>query len=168
MIITEYKATKFKELNLVSKELDANKEELATRLASTIYNEAPISEGLLERRVIQSMGMKKIGRLIQELLDDFLPTLGFKHTTYKGVRFYWRDEDNPLSCDLIRKTGDENNRRDAKDVPIEEAMNAIRYAQDYMSGEDEVIREAARIMGYTRLGSVVLPLFLDAYNKVNK
>ena len=168
MKITEYKATKFKELNLVTEELEHNKEELASRLASTIYNEAPISEGLLERRVIQSLGMKKIGRIIQELLDDFLPTLGFKYTIYKGVRFYWKDEDDPASCELIRKTGDGNNRRDAKDVPIEEAMNAIRYAQNYMNGEDEIIREAARIMGYTRLGSVVLPLYIDAYNKVNK
>ena len=111
--------------------------------------------------------MKKIGRLIQELLDDFLPTLNFKYTIYNGSKFFWKDEDDPSRCELIRKSGEGNNRRDAKDVPIEEAVNAIKYSMKEFGGDDEnIVREAAKLMGYTRLGSVVLPLYLEAFKRV--
>ena len=165
MKITNYKKTNLKELHLVTEDLENNLDLLKERFNAVLYSEAPISEGLLERRVIQSVGMKKIGRIIQELLDEFVPTLGFKYTTYKGVKFYWKDEENPKECELIRKTMSGDNRRDAKDVPIEEAINAIKLAKanNPTLSKDDTIREAAKSMGYTRLGSVVLPLFTDAY-----
>ena len=165
MKITNYKKTNLKELHLVTEDLPNNLDLLKERFNAVLYSEAPISEGLLERRVIQSVGMKKIGRIIQELLDDFVPTLGFKYTTYKGVKFFWKDEDDPKACELIRKTMSGDNRRDAKDVPIEEAINAIKLAKanNPTLSKDDTIREAAKSMGYTRLGSVVLPLFTDAY-----
>ena len=165
MKIDNYKATKLKELHLVTEDLPNNLEVLKERFIAVLYQESPISEGLLERRVIQSVGMKKIGRIIQELLDDFLPSLKFKYTTYKDVKFYWKDEDDPSNFELIRKSTEGSNRRDAKDVPIEEAINAIKYVSNDNLSKDDTIRAAANLMGYTRLGSVVLPLFTDAYNK---
>ena len=167
MKIDNYRATKLKELHLVTEDLPNNLEVLKERFIAVLYQEAPISEGLLERRVIKSVGMQKIGRIIQELLNQFLPTLNFKYTVYKGVKFYWKDEDDPKSCNLIRKSVEGENRRDAKDVPIEEAINAIKYVSNDSLSKDDTIRAAANLMGYTRLGSVVLPLFTDAYNKAN-
>ncbi|MCR5741986.1 MAG: hypothetical protein K6G38_05980 [Gammaproteobacteria bacterium] len=166
MKILNYERKEFEELSFVTEDLYSNLDLLKERLIACLNFEAPISEGLLERRVIQSLGMKKIGRIIQELLDDLVPSLNFKYTVYNGVKFYWRDSDNPEKCDLIRVTSLSENRRDAKDVPIEEARNSVRYIKENMPnlGENETIREAAKLMGYTRLGSIVLPLFIDAYN----
>lgn len=167
MKITTYEATKLTTLHMVTEDLENHLDLIKERMLTIIDVEAPISLGLLERRTIQSLGMKKIGRIIQELLDSFVPTLYLKYTTYNKNKFVWRNEDVPASCGLIRKTGTGANRRDAKDVPIEEAINAIKYVKENTSLEtkDEIVREAARLMGYTRLGSVVKPLFEDAYKR---
>ena len=45
----------------------------------------------------------------------------------------------------------------------EEPINAIRYVSNDSLSKDDTIRAAANLMGYTRLGSVVLQLFTDAY-----
>lgn len=55
-------------------------------------------------------------------------------------------------------SGEEENRRDVRDVPVQEVANAIYtvlYEQVSM-GQEDLLRETAKKLGYTRLGGNVL------------
>lgn len=57
-----------------------------------------------------------------------------------------------------RVSGDGDHRRDVRDVPAQEIANAIYtvlYEQVSM-GQDDLLRETANKLGYTRLGNNVL------------
>ena len=85
-------------------------------------------------------------------------------TLYKLENIYWNDTLEPESYNTFRMSGTDENRRDAEFVPVPEAANAVCRVlaeQVSLAGED-LIREAAKIMGYTRSGSVLTALFADA------
>ncbi len=58
---------------------------------------------------------------------------------------------------MIRTSGEGGNKRDSKEVPVEEVVNAIRYVliEQISLSEEDLIREAAKLLGYTRLGTNV-------------
>ena len=51
---------------------------------------------------------------------------------------------------------------------MQEAVNAVRYVlnEQISLPQEELIRESARLMGYTRLGTVVGPLFASAIRQL--
>ena len=141
-------------------------EEIQSKVATVINCEAPISEGMLTRRVVQSFGIARSGSRIQSRMDVIYPSMGLKYTIQDGQRFYWRNDQNPDEYNDFRACGEDSNKRDAKDVPVQEAENAIcfvLYEQISLSQED-LVREAAKLLGYTRLGSIVVASFGAAIN----
>ena len=75
----------------------------------------------------------------------------------------------PEKYTFIRATGAGDNKRDTKDVPITEAVNAVCYVleQQISLSEEDLIREAAKLMGYTRMGNIVVALFEEAVKQAN-
>jgi very-short-patch-repair endonuclease len=139
-------------------------EEIQSKVATVINCEAPISEGMLTRRVVQSFGIARSGSRIQARMDGIYPSMGLKYTIQSGQKFYWKNDQNPDEYSDFRACGQDLNKRDAKDVPIQEAVNAIcfvLYEQISLSQED-LVREAAKLLGYTRLGSIVVASFRTA------
>ena len=141
-------------------------EEIQSKVATVINCEAPISEGMLTRRVVQSFGIARSGSRIQARMDVIYPSMVLKYTIQDGQKFYWRNDQNPDEYSDFRACGEDSNKRDAKDVPVQEAVNAIcfvLYEQISLSQED-LVREAAKLLGYTRLGSIVVASFGTAIN----
>lgn len=132
--------------------------------------EAPISHGLLTKRVVQSFGIARSGSRIQEYMDSLYSDLNLTFTKQNGEKVYWKSGQIPESYDLIRVTGNGDNKRDTKDVPITEAVNAVSYVleQQISLSNDDLIREAAKLMGYTRMGNLVVALFEKAIDKAAK
>lgn len=123
-----------------------------------IAYEAPISLSVLTKRVIQSYGITRAGSRIQAYLNTILRKMNLRTTTQDGVPFYWKKDQNPDSYAGFRMNGDGDSRRDVRNVPVQEVANAI-YAVLYEQismGQDDLLREAANKLGYTRLGSNVL------------
>lgn len=91
-------------------------------------------------------------------------------TTQNGEKFYWNNGQLPEKYTFIRATGYGDNKRDTKDVPITEAVNAVCYVleQQISLSEEDLIREAAKLMGYTRMGNIVVALFEGAIKQANK
>ena len=127
-------------------------------IEATIAAEAPISLSLLTKRVVQSYGITRAGSRIQNRLDGILAAMNLRTTAQDGTVFYWQDTQTPDFYTTFRVNGEEDDRRDIRDVPVQEVANAIYvvlYEQISMTQED-LLRETANKLGYTRLGNNVL------------
>ncbi|MGN0517173.1 MAG: DUF3320 domain-containing protein [Acutalibacteraceae bacterium] len=129
-----------------------------------IENEAPITQELLTRRLVPSLGFAHSGAKIQAYLSWVYDNMHLKTTIANGQTLYWSNLQNPDEYYQFRASGDDMHKRESKDVPLPEAVNAVccaLYKQIGLS-QDDLIREAAKLMGYTRLGSIVTALFKSA------
>ena len=138
--------------------------QIKEKVQSVIAQEAPICESLLIRRVVQSYGIARAGSRIQNRMSQVFYSMNLNCTTTDDQRVYWQKNQGPEDYMDFRASGSESTKREARDVPIQEASNAIccvLYDQISLPQED-LIREAAKLMGYTRSGNIVVELFHSA------
>ena len=91
-------------------------------------------------------------------MSAILQKMHWKTTIQGDVVFYWAKDQNPDEYSGFRASGGGKNRRDVRDVPVQEIANAIYtvlYEQVSM-GQEDLLREAAKKLGYPRLGGNVL------------
>ena len=126
--------------------------------AQVLEAEAPISEGMLTRRVLQSLGIARAGSRIQAYTASLLRHMQVRSTMQDGQRFYWGSAQVPDAYRSFRVSG--AGIRDAKDVPVQEAANAVCQVLTEQIGLPRVdlIRETAKLLGYTRSGNVVVSM----------
>ena len=127
---------------------------IRNRLERIVAQEAPISSGLLIRRVVQSYGISRAGNRIQSYVQSLIRELGFPETAQEDTVFYWRRDQQPQAYTGFRVGSEEENRRDPRDIPVQETANVL-FEQVSMQQED-LLRETAKKLGYTRLGTNVL------------
>ena len=130
---------------------------LREKIQAVIDGEGPVSASLLTRRVVQSCGIARAGSRIQAHLDGILRDMNPRTTQQEGVTFYWRDDQDPGSYCTFRTSGEGEGKRDVRDVPVQEIANAVCTVllEQISMVRDDLIREAARKLGYTRLGGNV-------------
>ena len=68
--------------------LPKNFAELTRRFEQVLEEEAPISEALLTKRVLQSFGISRAGSRIQAYTSDVLQRMRAVSTEQDGQRFY--------------------------------------------------------------------------------
>ena len=134
------------------------------KIEAVIAAEAPVSRSLLIRRVVQSYGVARAGSRIQNHLDDILAQMNVLCTTLDDQVFYWADDQDPTAYQGLRTASCEENRRDARDIPVQEAANAVCQvlAEQIGLNREDLIRESAKLMGYARMGSALQSLFAAA------
>ena len=134
------------------------------KLEAVIQAEAPISVNLLTKRVVHSYGITRAGSRIQRHLETILGTMDLQTTSAEDRVFYWCPDQEPSAYDVFRMAANEEDRRDAKDIPVQEAAAALcQVLRDQISiGRDDLIRESAKALGYARLGTAVTALVADA------
>ena len=128
------------------------------KIETVIKTEAPVSVPMLTRRVVQSFGISRAGSRIQGYMDTVLRQMDLKMTQQDDVRFCWKQKQDPDAYVGFRVSGEGDSKRDVRDVPVQEIANAIYtvlYEQVSM-GQDDLLRETANKLGYTRLGNNVL------------
>ena len=86
-----------------------------------------------------------------------LSTASLPTTLQQGERFYWPPKQDPDQYQEYRIAGEGNDKRDARDLPEQEVANAAAAVLHSQVGlpEEDLIRETARLLGYTRLGAYV-------------
>lgn len=123
-----------------------------------IDSEAPVSQTTLIRRVVQSYGIARAGSRIQAHMGMILRRVRPQATQQEKSVFYWKAGQSPDHYAGFRVNGEGENFRDVRDIPVQEVANAVYvvlYEQVSMAKED-LLRETARKLGYTRLGGNVL------------
>ena len=171
-ILEDYKATVLTNRYVSPEDFVTNwyDKQIITSLYTVLMQEAPICESLLIRRVVQSFGIARSGSRIQDKMNKVLSRLRLQKNKNLGKVVYWWDDQIPSKYNKIRTSGEGDNKRDAKEVPVEEAVNAIRYVltEQISLSEEDLIREAAKLLGYTRLGNIVEFLIQGAINEAFK
>lgn len=135
--------------------LPKNFAELTRRFEQVLEEEAPISEALLTKRVLQSFGISRAGSRIQAYTSDVLQRMRAVSTEQDGQRFYWNQQQTPSSYRSFR-TGNAG-VREAREICMQEAANAVCRVLEEQIGlpQETLVRETAKLLGYPRSGSVV-------------
>ncbi len=134
------------------------------KITEVLSFEAPVSESVLMRRVVQSYGITRITARLQSKLKLILSSMGLTTTTQNDETFYWDMHQRPDLYPYYRISGADENKRDVKDVPVQEAANAICQVllDQFSLSEEDLVREAARLMGYSRTTANVISVFSQA------
>lgn len=134
------------------------------RIISLIEAEAPISKAAMIRRIVQSYGIARSGSRITAHLESLLAAMNLKTTRQAEEVFYWRNDQDPETYQDFRTADSEETRRDAKDIPVEEAAGAVCQAlADQLSlNHEDLLRESAKLLGYPRMGSAIGLLMQEA------
>ncbi len=134
------------------------------RIISLLDREAPISKAAMLRRIVQSYGIARSGSRITAHLESLLDAMGLKTTQQGEQTFYWRSDQDPETYQDFRTADSDENRREARDIPVEEAAGAVCQAlADQLSlSPEDLQREGAKLLGYPRMGSAIGLLMHEA------
>ena len=170
-VLVDYKATALSNYSVTPEDFVTNwyDKQIVTTIYRVLMQEAPICESMLIRRVVQSFGIARSGSRIQEKMNSLLSTLQLQRNKKNGKVVYWWDNQIPSKYNMIRTSGEGVNKRDAKEVPVEEVVNAIIYVltEQISLSEEDLIREAAKLLGYTRIGNIVEFLVYEGINEAS-
>lgn len=145
MSIEEYISPQFE--NIVSE-----------KIKLVMKTEAPVSESLLMKRVLQSCGIPRGSGRIYTHSMELYRSLGIRITEQEGGRFLWREDQDPDNYSGFRVTGEGANRREARDIPQQEAANGVCAILEEQIGmpKADLLREAVKRFGYMRAGAQAL------------
>lgn len=140
--------------------LDKYTRAIGRKINAVILREAPVSRSLLNRRILQSYSISRAGNRIQSRLDSICASLSLTATPQGDASFYWAPEQDPETYLQFRVATCDENRREAKDIPIQEAAGAICHvlSEQISLSQEDLIRESAKLLGYARLGSALTEL----------
>jgi very-short-patch-repair endonuclease len=131
--------------------------DIKQQITKVLEIEAPISHSLLSKRVLNAWGISRLGIRLNGYLSSIYSEMELKQTSQDGNKFYWNKDQDPLSNNTYRVPVEGDPKRNAEDLPKEEIICGIK---DVLSNQvslpnDDLIREVARLFGYTRLGGNV-------------
>ena len=131
--------------------------EIRKRIQAVIKEEAPVTEWLLIKRVINSFGIYKAGARIRPEMEAILAGMKLNVQTDQTGRVYWKARQNPATWNEYRLFGDYDlTCRDVQLLPDAEIANAAAAVAAKQSLEySELARQTAELLGYTRMGSNV-------------
>ena len=146
----------------------AYSDEIASRCLIVVETEAPITQELLEKRVMNSLGIQKIGSRIRTYLDSIIPYILATRERVEGQVIFHTDsrEENYYRP----QTDGEEPVRYSDQIPYTEAMLAIEaiYQDDEKARRGLLKRELSdrfiTELGYTRHGSSLDALFETVFH----
>lgn len=131
--------------------------EIRKRIKAVINTEAPVTEWLLIKRVINSFGIYKAGSQIRPEMEAVISSMKLNCTQDGTGRVYWKPKQNPEAYSEYRIGGKYDvTCRDVQyicDIEIANAAASVleEEALDYAA----LAKKTALKLGYTRMGSNV-------------
>lgn len=125
---------------------------------AVVSKEGPISMGLLSRRVAEHWGISRVTARAIKRVDGQVRKANVKVTADDGKVFIWPSSQVPKEYAAFRIPGDDEfSKQDAEDLcPIEVANGALYLLEQHISLPlVDLVRETARLFGYSRLGQNV-------------
>ena len=123
-------------------------DEILKRIRLTVSAEAPVSERLLIKRVINSFGIMKAGSQVRPVVDRCIAAAHMKQTQGSSGTVYWKKTQDPLNYMTFRLAASEAEKRDVLDLADEETAAAvsavIRGRSDVIYGD--LARETAALL----------------------
>lgn len=134
-------------------------------IREVIRVEAPISSNLLCKRVLRACDISRMGSRVANYMDSLLRFMRLK-TTNDSFVTYWAEGQDPESYPYVRCSSD----RDAADIPTRETFNAAMLVLEEQGAlpEDSLVREMAKLFGFSRVGDNVNYAMLDGIKYAKK
>lgn len=119
---------------------------------------------LLTKRLLQTFGIGRSSAKISAHLAAIYRAMGLERTEQEGQSICWREGQSPEGCDLFRASGEGESKREIRDLPVQEAANAVCYVLlDQISMlQSYLLKESARLLGYQRMTANVTAAFTNA------
>jgi very-short-patch-repair endonuclease len=137
-------------------------QELGKIVEQVLAAEAPIHVDLLARRVGAYFG---IGRITQRVAEQVRHAIDGRGRWGDEQDFVWRMDQDPSGVPPVRVAGSgPTGRREIDEVPLSEIAAAIRIVVERAVGigQRELVRDAARLLGFSRITDRVTERIADA------
>ncbi|MHC9539373.1 MAG: DUF3320 domain-containing protein [Vulcanimicrobiota bacterium] len=134
------------------------KRTLMTRLRDIVDYESPICRREASRRLIALWGISKLGTRIQNYIDEVIGLALRENLFIMQKEILWRKDHSPDSWSGFRVPHpDALARREMEDIPPMEIANAAFHIlqQCIALPSDDLIRQAAKLFGFSRMGTRV-------------
>ncbi|MBR1483825.1 MAG: DUF3320 domain-containing protein [Ruminococcus sp.] len=168
--VQPYRAAAIKNRAVSAENLPRHLDKVAHTVSEIMRIEAPISRNMLTKRVLSSYSITRSTAKTQELLSDIYRRLRLQEIQQDDEDIFWNQGQDPSAYPFIRVCGEGDCKRDVRDVPRCEAMNAVMYVlrQQISLAEQDAVKEAAKLMGYPRMSSNVSAVFQAAFDAVRR
>ena len=134
-----------------------NSREIEKRILKTIRDEAPITDKLVKKRVINSFDIMKAGKHVDAKMELVLAGMDLNCVKDKSTRIYWRNDQKPKKYAEYRIHKNEETKRDVTWIASEEVANAVIaiLEKEGVLPYEQLARKTALVFDYTRMGSNV-------------
>lgn len=142
--------------------LDFGPQIIGEQMRRIVNEEGPITESLLNKRVIIEWGFSRIGSAMAVVLEKSVPK-AIKTTKQFGERVFWPEGMDSQSYRYYRVPGgSDESRRSIKEIPLVEISNAMACIRERFQSlpEEALYSETAKIFGFPRVTST-LEKYLD-------
>ena len=121
-----------------------------------INKEAPISSKNIERKILSAWGISRSGSRVSKVVEDAVRNSGVKTTFSNSSVFLWEDGQDPSEYHSCRILYD-GEKRSMDDICAEEICEWIMIILRVQIGmsRSDLIRETAKLFGFTRTGGVI-------------
>lgn len=122
------------------------------QITAILEYEAPISRAQLYRRILSLWGITRIGNRIDAHLTHLVSIMNLQTTGEDKELFFWRADQNPTTYMNYRVF-----MTNASDICPEEVSVAVKEILETQISltQEDLVKETARLLGYSRMGSVV-------------
>ena len=133
---------------------------------SVLEVEAPIAESLLVKRILASFGITRASSRVSSKVITAVRSLNVSPIRELSSYVYYNGL--PEDYKVFRISESKEAKRDAKELPMIEVMNAAQTVleQQYGLPENDLIKETAKLLGYARLGSYVEVVVREGVNRL--
>ena len=166
--VQPYCAAAIRNRAISAENLPKHLDKVCNTVSEIMRVEAPISRNLLGKRVLASYSITRSTAKTQELLSDVYRRLGLTEVSLNGEDIFWNSGQKPSEYFYIRVSGEGDCKRDPKDIPHCETVNAVMHVlrQQISLSEQDAVKEAAKLMGYPRMGVGSAAVFTAAFETV--
>lgn len=126
-------------------------------IRSIVETEAPIGRRMLLKKVLTAWGITRIGSKVERVFDDAAPIACGNFNDSNDEIFFWQDNQVPEAYNICRIPESDSDKRAMDDICAEEIAAAIVLVLENQISmlKSDLIRETAKLFGYTRTGGVI-------------
>ncbi len=119
--------------------------------------EAPVSKNVLYKKTLSCFGITRGTSTVKKAFEQACAELGVCTTNSKGNDFCWQSPEQVINYNVCRITKDGGEKRPMDEIAPEEIAAGVKIIlTDQISmSRDNLIKETAKLFGYTRLGDVI-------------
>lgn len=164
-IIGEYKIEKYVEAQLEMTSLatsdyilKSNMAIIAAKLQEIIDVEAPILQDKLIKKCLRAFDIGRSSVVTLEATQKAMKKVRAKSNKQNGIKFYWREDQNPDNYYIYRNDTTNEERRLPDEICQQELKNAVCVAlsNGKVLRKEVLIKETIKIMGFSRSGSALV------------